>query len=100
MSSVFGILRSAINYLLDFVLKGSIIKFVLFSGLYYVVSELGSLVMSKIDKSGLSSISSLVTGLPQDVLYFMGVFRLEVGLPMIIAAFVIRFGIRRIPIIG
>jgi len=97
---MFGIIKSAINYLLDFLLKGSIIKFVLFTGLYYIVTELGSLVMAKIDKSGLTSISGMVTGLPSDVLFFMGVFRLEVGLPMIIAAFVVRFAIRRLPIIG
>ncbi len=97
---MFGILQSALNYLLQFILKGSIIKFVLFTALYYIVSELGSLAMNKIDKSGLSSIGSLVSGLPSDVLFFMGVFRLEVGLPMIIAAFVVRFAIRRLPIIG
>lgn len=97
---MFGIIKSAINYLLGFVLQGTIIKFILFTGLYLIVSELGSLVMSKIDKSGLNSISSLFSGLPSDVLFFMGVFRVEVGLPMIIAAFVVRFAIRRLPIIG
>lgn len=97
---MFAILRSAINYLLDFLLKGSIIKFGVFTAIYYIVSELGSLVMSKIDKSNLTNISSLVSGLPSDVLFFLGVFRVEVGLPMIIAAFVVRFAIRRLPIIG
>jgi hypothetical protein len=97
---MFAVLRSAINYLLEFVLKGSIVKFVLFSGLYYVVTELGSLVSSKIDKTGLTGIGSMITGLPADVLFFMGVFRLDVGLPMIVAAYVVRFAIRRIPIIG
>lgn len=97
---MFGILRSAINYLLDFLLKGSIIKFGVFTAIYYIVSELGSLVMNKIDKSNLTNISSLVSGLPSDVLFFLGVFRVEVGLPMIIAAFVVRFAIRRLPIIG
>ncbi|PHK28011.1 hypothetical protein VF14_35400 [Nostoc linckia z18] len=97
---MFAILRSAINYLLDFLLKGSIIKFGVFTAIYYIVSELGSLAMNKIDKSGLSSIGSLVSGLPSDVLFFLGVFRVEVGLPMIIAAFVVRFAIRRLPIIG
>ncbi|AXB79780.1 DUF2523 family protein [Novosphingobium sp. P6W] len=97
---MFAIIKSAINYLLGFVLQGTIIKFILFTGLYLIVSELGSLVMSKIDKSGLNSISSLFSGLPSDVLFFMGVFRVEVGLPMIIAAFVVRFAIRRLPIIG
>lgn len=97
---MFAILRSAINYLLDFLLKGSISKFGVFTAIYYIVSELGSLVMSKIDKSNLTNISSLVSGLPSDVLFFLGVFRVEVGLPMIIAAFVVRFAIRRLPIIG
>lgn len=97
---MFAILRSAINYLLDFLLKGSIIKFGVFTAIYYIVSELGSLVMSKIDKSNLTNISSLVSGLPSDVLFFLGVFRVEVGLPMIIAAFAVRFAIRRLPIIG
>ncbi|GAB7551169.1 DUF2523 domain-containing protein [Novosphingobium sp. 11B] len=97
---MFALLRSAINYLLDFLLKGSIIKFGVFTALYYIVSEIGSLAMNKIDKTGLTSIGSLVSGLPSDVLFFLGVFRVEVGLPMIIAAFVVRFCIRRLPIIG
>jgi hypothetical protein len=97
---MFGLLRSAVNYALSFVMQGSIIKFFLFTGLYYIVSELGSLLTQKIDKTGLTSIGSLVSGLPADVLFFMSVFRLEVGLPMIIAAFVVRFAIRRLPIIG
>jgi hypothetical protein len=97
---MFGILRSALNYFLQTILKGSIIKFVIFTALYYVVTELTNVAIKMIDTSGMNSIGSLITGLPADVLFFLGVFRLEVGLPMIIAAFVIRFGIRRLPIIG
>lgn len=97
---MFAILRSALNYFLQTILKGSIIKFVIFTGLYYIVTELTNVAIKMIDVSGMNSIGSLITGLPADVLFFLGVFRLEIGLPMIIAAFVIRFGIRRLPIIG
>lgn len=97
---MYGIIVSAINYALRFIFTGGIIKFVLFTVLYFIVTELGSLVMAKIDTSGMSSIGSLVSGLPADVLFFLGVFRLDVGLPMVIAAFVLRFAIRRLPIIG
>lgn len=97
---MFGLLRSAINYLLQFLLQGGIVKFVLFSGLYFVITVLGGALKSKLSDLGLDGIGSMFSGLPSDVLFFMGVFRLEIGLPMIIAAYVLRFAIRRIPIIG
>ncbi|MDE8651893.1 DUF2523 family protein [Novosphingobium album (ex Liu et al. 2023)] len=97
---MFGIIKSAINYALDFILKGSIIKFVVFTALYYVVTELTDIAIGMIDQSGMNGIGPLVSGLPEDVLFFLGVFRIEIGLPMIIAAYVVRFGIRRLPIIG
>lgn len=50
--------------------------------------------------SWLSSAGSVFDAIPDGVLYFAQALQLPAGLSMVISAYVIRFLIRRIPIIG
>lgn len=50
--------------------------------------------------SWLSSAGSVLDGIPDGVLYFAQALQLPAGLSMIVSAYVLRFLIRRIPIIG
>lgn len=47
-----------------------------------------------------SDAADAMQGIPPDVMYFAGAFRIAEGLTMIMAAYILRFIIRRIPIIG
>jgi hypothetical protein len=91
---------SAINVALGFIFKLGTIKFVVFGALSLLLAPLMSLLMGLIDSTGLNGIPSLVGQLPSDILFYMGVFRLDVGLPMLIAAMLTRFFIRRLPVVG
>ena len=95
---MFGILLSAFNTVLGFVFKSIIVKFVLFFGLFFVTTEFMSVIGSLLPNS--SSLSGAFSGITSEVWYFMNLFAIPQGLPLIISAYCTRFVIRRLPIIG
>lgn len=95
---MFAILLSAVNTLLAFLVRGVLIKFVVFTALYFVVSELVSAMVSLLPNG--SSLTSAFTGISSATWYFLDLFAASQGIPLIIAALVTRFIIRRIPVIG
>lgn len=97
---MFGILVSAGRFILTYILQGAIIKFVILTALYYVVAWIGEAVLSQLDISPLTGLQTLLDSLPPGILFFMGVFRFDVGLPLILGAMLTGFVIRRLPIIG
>lgn len=97
---MYAILLSAGQALLGFFLRGATLKFVILSFAAYLFSWLINAVTSAIDISPLTGIQTLIDALPPAVLFFMGVFRMDVGLPLCLAAMATKFLIRRLPIIG
>jgi hypothetical protein len=95
---MFGIVLSALNVLLGFIFRSVVIKFAVFFGLFFVTTEFISVL------SGLLPISSALTGslggIPAGVWYFLDLFNVSAGLPMLLSAWATRFIIRRIPVIG
>lgn len=91
---------SVINAALGFVFRLGTIKFVLFSALALVLTPLMSLLMSLIEGAGLNALSGLFSALPTDILFWLSVFRLDIGVPMLVAAYLTRFFIRRLPVVG
>ena len=97
---MWGILVSAFNYLLGWFLRGVVLKFIVLTMLYYVVTWIAETVLSQLDISPVTGLQTLLNGLPSGLLYLMGVFRFDVGLPLILGAMLTSFHIRRLPIIG
>jgi len=97
---MWGILVSAFNYLLGWFLRGVVLKFIVLTMLYYVVTWIAETVLSQLDISPVTGLQTLLNGLPSGLLYLMGVFRFDVGLPLILGAMLTSFLIRRLPIIG
>lgn len=83
-----------------FLLRTVVFKLVAFSILYAVV--LG--FVAYLQGSGLlptaASMSGAFGGLSSGLWYFLDLFAISVGLPIIVGAWLTRFIIRRIPIIG
>lgn len=48
----------------------------------------------------MSSAGALFQGIPPDIVYYAGIFRVADGLAMVLSAYVLRFILRRIPFIG
>ena len=97
---MFGILVSAFNTALGWLIRGATIKFVILSAIYYVVTWIMDAIISALDISALTNLESNLNSAPASLLYFFGVFKLDVGLPMILGAMLTAFIIRRLPIIG
>jgi len=96
---MYGILISAFNAILGYVLRSVIVKFVLYFALYFFVSETISFLQSKQLLPSASSLAVLGS-IAEGTWYFLDLFAFSVGAPMIVSAFVARFIIRRLPFIG
>lgn len=95
---MFGIFLSALNSILGWAFRTLVIKFVLFTALYLAVYELGSVMASWLPTG--ASLSSAFAGISAGTWYFLDLFAVSVGVPMMVSAFLTRFIIRRIPVIG
>jgi len=95
---MFGILLSALNVILAFVVRSIIVKFVVFFGLFFITTEFVA-VISPLLPSG-TELSAALGGVPADVWYFLDLFNVSSGIPILLSAWVTRFVIRRIPVIG
>ena len=95
---MYGILLSAFNAVLGFVLRSVIVKFVLYFGLFFVTTEFIALLTPRLPDG--NSLSSALGGIPASVWYFLDLFNVSTGIPILLSAWVTRFIIRRIPIIG
>ncbi|MBN6710274.1 DUF2523 domain-containing protein [Haemophilus haemoglobinophilus] len=94
-----AILINGLIKLLGFVFKGSVSKFFLFYGLYYITSEFVPILVSFMDLN-FSSVGSLLNSIDSGIWYFLNIFRFSDGMYIVFSAYVTRFIIRRIPIIG
>ncbi|MFZ6864710.1 DUF2523 family protein [Undibacterium sp. Ji67W] len=95
---MFGILVSAFNFILAWVVRSVLVKFVLYFGLYFVTTEFIQIISSLLPNA--NSLNGALSSIAANTSYFLDVFALQSGLSLIISAYVTRFIIRRIPIIG
>lgn len=95
-----GIIISAVNFVLGWIFRGVVVKFIILSAIYYVVTWIAEAVLNQLDISPLTGLQGVIDALPAGILWFMAVFRFDVGLPLILGAYLTAFIIRRLPIIG
>lgn len=87
--------------LISWIFRGVVIKFVVLTGLFGVMAFLVPLVVGYLAPFvGVSSLQSAFGGLGSDVWFFLDFFALGYGVPLLISAYVTRFLIRRLPVIG
>lgn len=95
---MFGILLSAFNTVLAFVLRQVVVKFVVLFALFFViqafVSTLGSFLPDP------SSLTGALGSLTAGMWWFLDLFAFSQGAALVVTAMVYRFLIRRIPLIG
>lgn len=87
--------------LVSWIFRGVVVKFVILSAVFAVMALVVPLAIEQIAPHlGVNSLSSAFGGLGSGVWFFLDFFALGYGLPLIIAAYVTRFLIRRLPLIG
>lgn len=97
---MWGWILSALSWLVNWIFRTVVMKFIVMTCLYYVITSVINWVSSKLDFSSVNNLQSTVNNIPATLLYFLGVFRADIGLPLVIGAMFVRFIIRRLPIIG
>lgn len=95
---MFGILVSAFNSVLAWIVRSVIAKFVVIFAIYFIIQEFIGNLAPHIP--GVSSINSAFASIPSGVWYFLDLFGFSAGVPLVMAAYISRFLIRRIPLIG
>lgn len=102
---MFSILLSAFRYTLGFVLRAVVLKFIVFTSAYVVITELVPVIVNQIlpasfsqgDKDG--GIAVVVKMIPDDIWYFLTVLQMPTGLPLVLGAFLAAFVIRRLHLV-
>jgi hypothetical protein len=77
-----------------------LIKFILFSALFLVVSEFASYLTTKISILTPDTLNASLSAFTPTMWYFVDLTMLQVGFPMVVSAYLLRFAIRRIPFLG
>lgn len=95
---MFGILVSALYTVLGFLVRSALVKFVVFFALFYITTELMTVVIPLLPNA--SSMLNAFSMQAPGVWYFLDIFKVGFGISISLSAFVTRFIIRRIPLIG
>ncbi|HHU8565654.1 TPA: DUF2523 family protein [Escherichia coli] len=95
---MFGIMTSVLYGVLGFLLRSVIVKFTVFFALYFIVQEFVPLILDMVNRQ--LPLLALISSIPDSLKYFFSVFKVIDGINIILSAFVSRFIIRRIPVIG
>lgn len=95
---MFGIVLSALFSALGFLLRSVLVKFAAFFALFFVTTEFIQLVVPMLP--GASSLTSAFASQAPGVWFFLDLFKVGFGVSVCLSAYVTRFIIRRIPVIG
>lgn len=95
---MYAILLAAFNGALGFFARSIIAKFFTFFALFYVCTEFIALLAPRLPDG--TALSGAFGTIPPAVWYFLDLAHLDIGLPSIISAYVLRFMIRRLPVVG
>lgn len=95
---MFALITSALYGVLGFVFRSIIVKFVIFFALLFVVQEFIPVMVSWLPVD--VNLKSFFDMLPDSAWYFIELFKLPLGIQLVINALIARFMVRRIPLIG
>ena len=96
-----GLVIKLLSSLLGFLFKGIVVKFFVFFGLFYITTEFIPVFIDLFIPSEFNmNLQSLLNQLPNDIWYFLELFKIPFGLSLYVSAMLSRFIIRRIPVIG
>ncbi|WP_396267051.1 DUF2523 family protein [Ideonella sp.] len=95
---MFGILLSALNTVLAWLVRSVLVKFAVFFALYFVTTEFIAAITSILPNG--SAVNGAMASVTNSTWYFLDVFMVQTGIAMVVSAYTTRFIIRRIPVIG
>lgn len=100
MGALISFLTSFFSGLLSWLFSTVIIKFFIFGAVFLIVTEVIPLIINIFLPSDMEDISSLISGVPSEVGYFLAPFQIGMGIKAMLSAYLARFIIRRLPFVG
>lgn len=101
---MYGIILSVCNTALSWLFREVVIKFLVFTAIYFLISNLANNLAEFLGGQSLglspSALTNLLSQLPAGTWYWLDLFSFTQGACLIFSAMVYRFLIRRIPFIG
>ena len=97
---MYGVIFAALSSLMQFLVRGVIVKFFIFVALFYVTTEFVPVIIELFLPKNIPNIKELFNALPNSILYFLYILKVPTGISMFISALLSRFIIHRLPIIG
>jgi hypothetical protein len=86
---------------LRWVFREAVVKFVVLAAVFAVVSVFMPMAFGYVlPFLGTSALSNAFSRLPSGVWWGIDMFRLDYGLPLLLSAYIARFMIRRLPVVG
>lgn len=95
---MFAIFLSALFSIIGWLFRSVLIKFIVMFALFFVASEFIAYLAPKLP--GAAALTSAFSAIPPGVWWVMDMFQVTLGLKIVLAGYVTRFAIRRMPIIG
>ena len=92
-----GAVMSAV---LAFMVRSIIARFFLYFGLFFVTTEFIQVLQAAGIFPTAAALNGVWGGIPAGVWYFLDLFNFSMGFSALLSAYVTRFIVRRIPIIG
>lgn len=87
--------------LVSWIFRGIVVKFVILTGIFAVmVIVIPAAISLLAPHIGTTGLTNSFTGLDAGVWWVLDLFNLSYGVPLLISAYVARFLIRRLPVIG
>lgn len=97
---MFGIVLSALNSVLGFVFRSVVIKFGVMFGIYFLVAAFVPVAKQFGLIPDAAGLNGAFSALPSGVSYYLHVFAMDVGVPILFSAWASRFVLRRIPFLN
>ena len=94
------LLTNFLTFAMAAVFRSAVIKFVIFTAVVLLIAALVLIVFNYLANIDIFGLNNLLRNLPDGLLYFLTVFQFHLGVPMMLGAFLTRFAIRRVPVIG
>jgi hypothetical protein len=95
---MFAIFMSALFSIMGWLFRSVLIKFLVMFALFFVASSFVAYLAPKLP--GASALTSAFAAIPPGVWWVLDLFMVPLGVKLVLTAYVTRFAIRRMPVIG
>lgn len=100
MGVLISFLTGFFTKVLSWLFSAVVLKFLIFGIVFLSITEVLPLIITLLIPEQSTNIGSLLSNVPSEVAYFLSFFKVDVGVKLMLSAYLARFIVRRIPFLG